>query len=172
MNANLRKELLQRMAEEQKLRMELIDRPNDEEIAKRMMEVDQQNTVWLELVIQQHGWPGKSLVGDDGSNAVFLIVQHSPNHVFQKQCLAWLEQAVNQGEAEAKSLAYLTDRVRMTEGKKQIYGTQGQYQPDGKIVPAPIEDEEHVDERRQAIGLESMAAYFRQMNEFYKSKTG
>lgn len=170
MNAKLREELLQRMAEEQKRRMELRDRPNDKELIMHMTDVDQQNTAWLELVIQQHGWPGKSLVGDDGAVAVFLIVQHSPNHVFQKQCLVWLEQAVKQGEAEGKSLAYLTDRVRMAEGKKQIYGTQGENQPDGEIVPGPIEDEEHVDERRQAIGLEPMAEYFKQMNEFYKTK--
>jgi hypothetical protein len=82
MNAKLREELLQRSAEEQKLRKELIDRPNDEELIKHMIEVDQQNTTWLEQIIQQHGWPGISVVGEDGANAVFLIVQHSPSRAF------------------------------------------------------------------------------------------
>jgi hypothetical protein len=83
-----------------------------------------------------------------------------------------LEQAVQQAEANAISLAYLTDRVRVAEGKPQLYGTQGEYQPDGKIVPASIEDEEHVDERRQTISLGPIAEYFKQMNEFYKTQSG
>jgi hypothetical protein len=100
---------------------------------------------------------------------VFLIVQHSPAPQFQKQCLELLEQAVQQDEADRINLAYLTDRVRISEGKSQVYGTQGQTTQFGAIVPFPIEDEEHVDERRKAIGLEPVAEYFKHMNEHYKT---
>jgi hypothetical protein len=38
-------------------------------------------------------------------------------------------------------------------------------------VPLPIEDEQNVDERRKAIGLEPIAEYFKQMNEFYETNS-
>ena len=80
-----------------------------------------------------------------------------------------METAVSGGELQPVHLAYLTDRLRTFEGKPQLYGTQGQTNSDGLIVPFPIEDEEHVDERREAIGLEPLEEYFKSMNESYKT---
>ncbi len=40
------------------------------------------------------------------------------------QCLLLMEQAVSKGEASAKDYAYLLDRVRMNQGRPQVYGTQ------------------------------------------------
>jgi hypothetical protein len=147
----------------------LIDNPEDIQLLMRMTEADAQNTMWLDEIIKQHGWPTKSLVGEDGAQAAFLIVQHSPAPQFQKKCLELLEKAVGQNEADMINLAYLTDRIRIFEGKPQVYGTQGQTYADGLIIPCPIEDEEHVDERRQSIGLEPIAEYFKSMNESYKT---
>ena len=169
MNDQLHDELMARMEKEQNLRGALIDSPDDIKLLMRMAEADAQNTMWLDEVIQQQGWPTKSLVGEDGAQAAFLIVQHSPAPQFQKKCLELLERAVKQNEADIINLVYLTDRIRTFEGKPQIYGTQGQTNADGLIIPFPIEDEEHVDERRKAIGLEPIAEYFKNMNESYKT---
>jgi len=169
MNDQLHDELMARMEKEQNLRGALIDSPDDIQLLMRMAEADAQNTTWLDEVIQQQGWPTKSLVGEDGAQAAFLIVQHSPAPQFQKKCLELLERAVKQNEADIINLVYLTDRIRTFEGKPQIYGTQGQTNADGLIIPFPIEDEEHVDERRKAIGLEPIAEYFKNMNESYKT---
>ena len=171
MNNELRDELLARMEKEQNIRRDLNNSPDDLQLMMRMMEADAQNTMWLDDVIQQHGWPTKTLVGEEGARAAFLIVQHSPALQFQKKCLQLLDQAVRQNEADGISLAYLTDRIRTSEGKPQLYGTQGQTSSDDTIVPFPIEDEEHVDARRSAIGLEPVADYFRGMNEMYKAKS-
>src|SRR5205085_1172028 len=71
------------------------------------------------------GWPGKSLVGVDGANAAWLLVQHADQgRAFQKRCLPLLEAAVKKGEATGVQLAYLSDRVRVGAGEKQVYGTQ------------------------------------------------
>jgi len=169
MNDQLRNELLARMENEQNLRQELIDNQDDIQLMMRMLEADAQNTMWLDEIIEQYGWPTYSLVGENGAQAAFLIVQHSPALQFQKKCLELLEQAVSQNEADKISLAYLTDRIRTSDGKPQVYGTQGQTNADGSIVPFPIEDEEHVDERRSAMGLEPVAEYFKSMNESYKT---
>ena len=169
MDNRLHDEFVARMEKEQKLRKELIDKPDDIQLLTRMLEVDAQNTRWLDETIKQHGWPTKSLVGEGGAQAAFLIVQHSPAPQFQKKCLELLRVAVSQNEADVVHLAYLTDRIRIFEGKPQVYGTQGQTNADGVLVPFPIEDEEHVDERRTSIGLEPIPDYFKSMNEDYKT---
>ena len=44
------------------------------------------------------------------------------------------------------------------EGKPQIYGTQFR-ESNGELVPEPIDDEVHVDERRARVGLPPLAEY-------------
>jgi hypothetical protein len=58
---------------------------------------------------------------------------------------------------------YLWDRVAVAEHRPQRYGTQF----DARQEPQPIEDEAHVDERRLAIGMPSMAEYRQQMRKMY-----
>jgi len=50
----------------------------------------------------------------------------------------------------------------MSEGKKQIYGTQLRTDDVTKELKLwPIENEEEVDQRRAAVGLMSMAEYLK-----------
>jgi hypothetical protein len=155
---------------EQQLRSERVDSPDDLQFAEHIAEIDAQNITWLETIIEQQGFPGLSVVDVDGLQAMFLLIQHSPNFEFQKKCLALMELALPQGESDPVHVAYLTDRILMREGKPQIYGTQGSSLENGVIVPHPIEGEEHVNERRKAIGLEPVEEYFNIMNEMYRTK--
>jgi hypothetical protein len=173
----LRKELLARMKEDQDYRMRLTPlmqkqaagdkeaRREFEALVKAGQEIDKKNTAWMKGVIEKHGWPGNSLVGGDGALAAWLLVQHADlDPPFQKKCLALLTEAVKKKEASPGNLAYLTDRVRLKEGKKQLYGTQ-MHQVDGKMVPQPIEDEAHVDQRRKEAGLGPLADYLKFFKE-------
>jgi hypothetical protein len=63
-------------------------------------------------------------------------------------------------EVSQTDLAYLTDRVLLVEGKKQIYGTQFNFS-DGKWEPRPLEDPTSVDKRRAEVGLQPLAEYRR-----------
>jgi hypothetical protein len=97
-------------------------------------------------------------------------VQHADkDREFQKRCLTLLERAVKAREASAGEFAYLTDRVRVGENKKQIYGTQFR-QVDGKYQPYPIEDDKNVDKRRKEVGLSTLAEYRKKVEEAYKPK--
>ena len=137
--------------------------PLPEEVGRRWHEVDTANTARLGQIIERHGWPGKSLVGEDGAAAAFLLVQHADlEPEFQKRSLVLLEQAVKDGEAKPAHLAYLTDRVRRHQDQAQVYGTQCQW-IDGEPVPFTIEDPEHVDERRAAVGLGPLSEYLELM---------
>jgi hypothetical protein len=172
----LRQELLRRMKEDQDARKKLIrlmsapkepGKKADLPDTKAMVEIDKRNTAWLKEVIDGKGWPGKSLVGTDGANAAWLLVQHADlDRAFQKRCLPLLAEAVKKGEATGIQLAYLTDRVRVGSGEKQVYGTQF-HTVDGKLVPQPIEDEANVDQRRKEVGLSSLDEYRKQMEKAY-----
>jgi hypothetical protein len=162
----LRQELLDRVEKDQAARKSLVELmqksknvdPNQPAI-KKVMEIDRQNTAWLKEIVEKRGWPGKTLVGNGGAHAAWLLVQHADHDVaFQKKCLDLLKAAVNEKEASAQDFAYLTDRVLVADKKKQIYGTQLVQEGD-KLVPQPIEDKEHVDDRRKEIGLQPLAEY-------------
>jgi hypothetical protein len=128
------------------------------QLGEKMQAVDADDTDWMKRVIDKHGWPGRSLVGQDGAHLAWLLVQHADrDRPFQKKCLELMKK-MPKGEVSAQDLAYLTDRVAVGEGKKQVYGTQLTYK-DGKLVPEPIEDEANVDRRRADLGLQSLKEY-------------
>jgi hypothetical protein len=135
-------------------------------LAEKVRSEDRKNLLWLKGVVAKHGWPGKSLVGPRGARDAWLLVQHADSdRDFQKACLAKME-ALPKGEVEPRDIAYLTDRVLIGTGKKQKYGTQATFK-DGKLVFAPIEDEEKVDERRKAVGLPPLAEYRKVLEKVY-----
>jgi hypothetical protein len=80
--------------------------------------------------------------------------------------LGAVEAAVKNNDASRQDMAYLTDRVRVADKQKQVYGTQLR-ETDGKLEPHPIEDEDHVDERRKDVGLPPLAEYLKVAREFY-----
>lgn len=160
----LRDELLRMMDEDQVARR-AAGAANFKDTAanERVKAIDIKNTARMKELIAQVGWPTKTLVGERASKAAWLLVQHADlDPAFQKQCLPLLEKAVANGEGSPKELAYLTDRILVADGKPQRYGTQF-HMVDGKLVPRPIEDEAHVDERRASVGLGTMAEYNAQM---------
>jgi hypothetical protein len=130
--------------------------------AMEFARVDVANTDRLREIIAERGWPGRRLVGEAGAEHAWLIGQHSDKQLdFQRDALRLLAVAVASGDAPARHLAYLTDRVCVNQGRPQEYGTQIGAVEDGRAVPWPIDDEDGLDERRAAVGLEPWAEYAR-----------
>lgn len=127
--------------------------------------IDRDNTAWLKMVVAQHGWPGVDLVGEEGTDAAWLIAQHAGHDAaFQRRALELVTHAALAGQVPAVHYVYLTDRVRVAEGRPQLYGTQ--YQDEGTGITAYLtEDPQRLDERRSAFGLEPHAEYERRMRE-------
>jgi hypothetical protein len=147
------------------------DRAIYQKAIDRMVEVDAENTKWLKTIVEKDGWPTISMVGKDGANAAWHLVQHADEEpLFQRQCLDLMEKCPK-GEVSKRNIAYLTDRVLLKEKKKQIYGTQFITTSDGKMEPRPIEDEENVDIRRKEVGLGPIKKYAEQLNEVYLPST-
>lgn len=160
----LRRELLAMRDRDQEARQRLManhrpGEPLDHALVEDVQAVDWAHIARMQVIIAEHGWPGRSLVGKDGATAAWLLVQHADaDRAFQERCLALLETAVAAGEAEPSELAYLTDRLRCGAGLPQVYGTQLR-EHEGTYIPLPIEDEVNVDVRRAAVGLGLLAEY-------------
>jgi len=158
----LRDELLKRMREDQRIRT--VDKPDFAEWRK----IDADNTAFMKQVIEKHGWPGKTMVGTDGAQAAWLMVQHADAEPkFQERCLELIKAAFEKGETTGQQVAYLTDRVLCAAGKPQRYGTQFE-EVNGEMRPKPIEDEANVDARRKEVGLGTLEEYAKQMRSLQK----
>lgn len=167
MNADLARELAAIAAQDQKMRTETVKNAQGGPVQRMSIEermrwarVDVSNTDRLREILAEHGWPGESMVGIDGVRDAWLLAQHADHDLStQRRALELLSRAVADGEADARHEAFLIDRVRMNEGREQLYGTQMFDFRDGVGIPWPIEDVDAVDRRRASVGLEPLAEY-------------
>jgi len=123
---------------------------------RRQEEIDKANMAHLKEIIDAYGWPGLRFAGA-ASQTAFMVLQHA-DHDSQRRFVPLLREAVARGDALGSHLALLEDRVRVADGKPQLYGSQLSGTP---LRFEPIEDEARVDERRRSVGLEPLADYAR-----------
>jgi hypothetical protein len=168
----LRAELVERLRKDQAIRNEIIangaDR-SDKALEARAAVIDSDDTVRMKQIIRRYGWPSSELVGADGADAAFLLVQHSPDFDFQKAMLPLVQRAYETGKLTAWSYALLVDRVRIRGGKPQVYGMAIHWK-DKEPVLDPIEDEANVDKRRARIGLPPLREYLEGIKKQYFPK--
>jgi len=128
--------------------------------APEMEAVHRRNATRLTALLATHGWPGRSLAGEDGAQAAFLVVQHAIGEpALQKRCLPLLTEAAALGEVPALQPAMLLDRIRFFEGRPQLYGTALDWDGQGRLTVGALEAPEEVDVRRAALGLAPLAVF-------------
>jgi len=124
---------------------------------EEMEKLQNQNAAILNETIETIGYPTIDKVGQEASEAAWLVIQHSigqPN--FMKKCLKLLGKAVSENKANPINLAYLTDRIALFEGKLQLYGTQFDWDKNGELSPHDFDDLAKVNQRRKLIGLNTL----------------
>lgn len=155
---DIREQLLEMARRDQDARHSATDKPGGGNL---MFQVDQANLPRIKEIIAKVGWPGKSMVGEDGARAAWLLVQHADlDPAFQREMLAKIEPLVQTGEVSKKDYAYLYDRTH----DPQRYGTQGECHGEAGWKPRAIEAAESVDQRRTDVGLPPMSEYIKLMN--------
>ncbi|MEO0527153.1 MAG: DUF6624 domain-containing protein [Bacteroidota bacterium] len=112
-------------------------------------------------ILENQGWPGENIIGEQGSLTICNVIQHSGIEIRLKY-LPMMRKAVKENELRPGLLARAEDRIATDQGELQIYGGQIKYYPETKSFNVwPIMDPENVDERRLGIGLEPMAEFLK-----------
>jgi hypothetical protein len=162
----LRAELLQLREDDQAARVgfALAVSRNDTDYLRRLQESDSRREARLKAIVAAEGWPSTALVGRDGVEAAWLLLQHATDAAWQAQMLPVLERAAEAGDVRRQDVALLTDRVLVRSGRAQRYGNSFSI-IGGRLIADPIEDEGNVDARRAAVGLPPMAEYAKLLAE-------
>ena len=110
--------------------------------------VDAENQAALLAMVPPEGWFLRSRYGK-GADAAFHIVQHADEALWRR-FLPVLEPLVATGEVDGQKFGMMYDRLAVSEGRLQRYGSQFRCD-NGKWRPYPMEDPDRVEERRAAI---------------------
>lgn len=124
-----------------------------------MKQADAINLVEVTKILDNRGWLGANIVGEQGNSTLFLVIQHADMNT-QLKYLPMMRKAVAKGNADASDLALLEDRVALKQGKKQIYGSQIEKNTEtGELYVLPIKEPEKVNQRREKVGLMPIEEY-------------
>jgi len=117
-------------------------------------------------LIERCGWPAPQGLSTKAADAPWLILQHA-NLVAQLKYQGLVEKAVREGHVAPQKYALLVDRIRVRQGRPQLYGSQLVTDASGvKATLSNIEDEANLDSRRLAIGLKPICEYIAGFAEY------
>jgi hypothetical protein len=95
--------------------------PNSDQVQRQRLELLGRLRRRLVEILDIYGWPGKSLVGDDGAEAAWMLALHTmPDPQVLRRCLTLLRAAARTGEASSWQVAFLVDRVSLVERNVQV----------------------------------------------------
>jgi hypothetical protein len=123
-------------------------------------QIDSANTRRVQVILNQYGYPGKTLVGAPTNEAVFYVLQHSS---VIDQYLPLVQKAAENKELPFHLYGMMLDRSLMYAGKEQVYGSQGKGiettnpltgKKEWQMFIWPIKDAATVNARRKAAGFE------------------
>lgn len=90
-----------------------------------MRKVDEENAPEVKRIIDQYGVPQKTNVGEKPAHSFITLVLHLGDLTYKEKVLVQLKGYAHGGIIELKEHACLYDRVAVSAGKKQKWGTQG-----------------------------------------------
>jgi len=145
--------------DEELVRETLGSEAHDRSTVTRILAIDQARSDRLKEIVDTIGWPTREMVGLKATEAAYMVIQHAGHDIeFQNRCLAMMVDLVKQDQLPASYVALLSDRIRLFQNQPQLFGTQiaMALNEHGVMVPTPtipIEDPEHLDDRRALMGM-------------------
>lgn len=133
--------------------------------------IDEENEVQLQKIIGEiGGWLKLSVFGKEATDNAWVLVQHSPNILFKKEMLTKMKELPDE-EVEKKRIAQTEDRIRIAEGKPQLYGTSFKIDlKTGEMTYDPIEDMENVNTRRASMGMDTFEEHLQRAKDSYEAQ--
>ena len=162
--SSIEDEILIMAEKDQAMRRDTMDDPS-----KWDPNIDIENTQRIKEIIAEIGYPNISKVGELASQKAWLLIQHADEDIeFQKSCLELMKQEKEEN-INIQNIAFLEDRILISEGKPQLYGTQFFSNSNSpELKPHPITKPEKLNERRKEMNLGSFEEYSKRIQEQYK----
>jgi len=113
--------------------------------------LDRSNFEYLASVMDQHGYPGKTMVGEPTNLVGYEILKRQPEAI--ENYILMLQDFAESGELPMTHYATLEDLLLMYKQEPQKYGTQGYIDSSGNPYIWPIYNPETVNERRAKVGF-------------------
>jgi hypothetical protein len=115
------------------------DRPKESD-RKKLNKLYADHSAKLCQILKTSGWPTSVTVDRVGVFAAFYILKNAGTFELQRDLLPVIVAVIKKDPSQKPEFAALLDRLRVSAGMKQVFGTQA-VTMNGFLVLYPIEDE-------------------------------
>src|ERR1041385_799097 len=166
-NKKLKEDLLKMAVKQRELLQQVVDKDQAKQSDRdKLHKTYENNTVKLCEVLKTYGWPTTALVDREGVAAAFYIFKNGGTYELQRDLLPVIAAVSKKDPTQKREFAGLVDKLRVTAGMKQLFGTQA-VSMGGFLVLYPIEDQAKVDALRAEFGLGPLDSYIRGLEQSY-----
>lgn len=107
-----------------------------------------------ELIEENKGFPTTAQVGEDACIAALRLLLHAISWPeFMRSQEENLVDLAKKKQVPRMYVAYLADRIRFYEGRKQVYGTNADWDENGILRITDVEDPDELNIRRKEMDL-------------------
>ena len=163
----LKEELLKMAYRQRDLLLQVVEKDQTKQSdQEKLRKVYENNVVKLCQMLKTVGWPTTALVERDGVFAAFQILKNGGTFELQRDLLPVIVAAIKKDPTQKSEFAGLYDRLRVSAGMKQLFGTQA-VSTGGFLILYPIEDETRLDALRAEYGLQQMNLHIKDLERTY-----
>lgn len=163
----LQQELLKMAEKQRELLLEVVDKDQAKQSDQnKLHKLYEKNTIKLCELIKTNGWPTTPLVDRQGVYSAFQVLKNGGTFELQRDLLPVIVAAIKKDPFQKPEFAGLFDRLRVSAGMKQLFGTQA-VSSGGFLILYPIEDEPTLNARRAEYGLVGMDQHIRNLERNY-----
>jgi VWFA-related protein len=162
----LKEELLKLAAKQREALLQVVDKDQtNKSDRERLRKLYESHTEKLCKILKTRGWPTAALVEPEGVYSAFVVLKNGPFEL-QRDLLPVIIAVIKTDPDQKREFAGLYDRLRVTAGMKQWFGTQA-VSRGGFLILYPIEDPAGVDSRRKEYGLPKLDFYIDSLQRTY-----
>jgi VWFA-related protein len=167
LDKKLKEELLKMTIKQRDLLVDVVGKDQiKQKDQEKLNKLRQEQSDVLCQVLKTHGWPTSALVDRDGVAAAFYLLRNSGTYELQRDLLPVIVAIIKKDPSQKPEFAGLFDRLRVSAGMKQLFGTQA-ITSDGFLVLYPVEDESKLDSLRAEFGLATMEEHIKNLEHIY-----
>ena len=121
----LKEELIKMATRQRELLLLVVDKDQKKQSdQEKLHKTYDENLVTLCQLIKTHGWPTSATVDQNGVLAAFQLLKNAGTYEFQRDLLPVIVAAIKKDPVQKREFAGLYDRLRVSAGMKQLFGTQ------------------------------------------------